>query len=637
MKVIKENKLHAEESKTNENQYEKANELSLGNGDNNRSLIEVIPDILVNIDINGIIIDINTSVENITGIPPNKLIGTEFSKYFTNTEKAWANFQEVLEKGSGNNYELDIRHSHGAIKTVLCNGVVYRDGDGEVAGIYAAARDITEYKQLQREVHGLEHNFRNTLDNSPLGIRIITEDGELLYANHAILAMYGYDSFEELKNTPIKDRYTRESYVAFLKRREKRRQGEPTPNNYEISINHKDGKIRHLAVFRKEVIWNGKKEYQALYQDITEHKEADIALKESEEFNSSLLINSLNPILVINNDYSIKYVNPALEKLTGYSQKELIGVMPPYPWWIKDNYERTLRRLKALVRRKPRKYEELFQNSSGELFWVEVSQGLVSVDGEIKYQLISWTDLTEQRRLRKNMQFYISAITRAQEEERKRIAREIHDDSIQALAALILEIDSMVQQQDGIPKSTIRKLRRLRSETNNVVEGLRKFSHRLRPDIIDQIGLIPALEVLGEEFESEHGINMSLEIRGFEKRLKTEVELILFRIVQEALRNVRKHSEATKAIVRIQYGNDKIRLTIADNGIGFILPEVLGDFAADGKLGLIGIRERANLLDSKLLVKSRFGKGTAVMIEVRNTYGMVKEMYSSVVIAQSNA
>jgi len=124
--------------------------------------------------------------------------------------------------------------------------------------------------------------------------------------------------------------------------------------------------------------------------------------------------------------------------------------------------------------------------------------------------------------------------------------------------------------------------------------------------------------VLAEELSKGEGINTRLEIMGSERRLTLEIELILFRIAQEALRNVRRHSRATKAKIKVRFTRKKVRLTVYDNGRGFEIPEMLGDFAAKGKLGLIGMQERARLLDGEFLVRSQVSKGTTVMVEVRD-------------------
>ncbi|MBA7691444.1 Signal transduction histidine-protein kinase/phosphatase DegS [subsurface metagenome] len=244
------------------------------------------------------------------------------------------------------------------------------------------------------------------------------------------------------------------------------------------------------------------------------------------------------------------------------------------------------------------------------------------MNGEFKYHLVNWVDLTERKRLKANMEFYLSEVTRAQEEERKRIAREIHDESIQSLAALALGIDATVREKERLPKDIIQRLKGLRAETNSILDGLRRFSHELRPGVIDQVGLVPALEILTEELNKENRVKTSLEVAGSERRLMPETELALFRIAQEALRNVRRHSRATQAAIRLKFTRSKVKLTVSDDGRGFELPGMLSDFAAEGKLGLIGMQERARLLGGKLLVRSGLGRGTTVVVEVADIQGM---------------
>jgi len=140
--------------------------------------------------------------------------------------------------------------------------------------------DVINRKRVEEILHRTEENFRRSLDDSPLGVRIVSVEGETIYANRAILDIYGYDSVEELRTTPIKNRYTPQSYAEFKIRREKRK-GDDGPSGYEISIVRKDGEIRHLQVFRKEVLWDGEKQFQVIYQDITERKQAERNLIET--------------------------------------------------------------------------------------------------------------------------------------------------------------------------------------------------------------------------------------------------------------------------------------------------------------------------------------------------------------------
>jgi len=163
------------------------------------------------------------------------------------------------------------------------NKVSLRDAEGKIKGVLGTYEDITDSKQMEEALRRTEENFRRSLEESPLGVRIVTEEGETIYANRAILSIYGYDSIEDLKTTPAKKRYTPESYAEFQIRREKRKQGEYDPSDYEISIVREDGAVRHLRVIRKEILWDGERQFQVIYQDITERKRAEEALKDASE------------------------------------------------------------------------------------------------------------------------------------------------------------------------------------------------------------------------------------------------------------------------------------------------------------------------------------------------------------------
>lgn len=182
--------------------------------------------------------------------------------------------------------------------------------------------DITERKRAEEALRQAEENFRRTFDESPIGIRIVDIDGKTIYTNKALLDIYGFENLEEFINTSVTERYTSESYEEFKKRRELRRQGIETPN-YEISIIRKNGEVRNLQVYRKEIVWNNQKLYQVNYIDITERRKAEKALRESEE-RLNLAIQSANIGLWDQNFITGKIIrNKQWAEMLGYELEEI--------------------------------------------------------------------------------------------------------------------------------------------------------------------------------------------------------------------------------------------------------------------------------------------------------------------------
>ena len=222
-------------------------------------------------------------------------------------------------------------------------------------------------------------------------------------------------------------------------------------------------------------------------------------------------------------------------------------------------------------------------------------------------------DVTEEKRMRENLRYYLREIARAQEEERKRIARELHDSTAQTLIALLHQLENLMSDKAELPVREAKALWGFYERIRDVLREVRRFSRDLRPPILDDLGLLPALEWATGELKKEYGVEATFNVVGSERRFSPEAELIIFRIVQEALRNIAKHAQASTAEVKVEFEKQKIRVTISDDGIGFQLPESFGDLVHLGKLGLAGMQERVQLLGGNLKLKSKVGKGTTVV------------------------
>jgi len=224
----------------------------------------------------------------------------------------------------------------------------------------------------------------------------------------------------------------------------------------------------------------------------------------------------------------------------------------------------------------------------------------------------------EQTRMQEKLRDYLQQVTRAQEEERQRIAQELHDDTIQSLVLLLHKIDRFTSVAGFLPPQEIVFLEEMRQRIQVIANEVRRFTQDLRPSVLDDLGLLPALEWLASDMGKHYEISIDFTVSGQARRFPQDTELILFRIVQEALRNVWKHSGATQARIGMAFTPQMLTIAVSDNGMGFVPPERVEDLTPAGKLGLVGMHERAQLIGARLRVRSSPGTGATVTIEVPN-------------------
>lgn len=358
-------------------------------------------------------------------------------------------------------------------------------------------------------------------------------------------------------------------------------------------------------------------ENAGLYQ---QEREIAEQLRQSEENYRGLFENATEAIFVHDLKGKIIAANRACGRLTGYSPAEMGGMgirrflsgQGPDP--VGEIVERLL---DGEAVEGP--FELRLTKRDGTEAIVEVMPSLI-VRGEqpVGVQAIA-RDVTEARRMQEALRFYVSQVLKAQEGERLRIARELHDDTAQALTGLSRRLDMLVDAlpagANELPLEVRETLEELRDQSDKILEGVRRFSRNLRPPVLDDLGLLPALKWLAMALE-EQGIGTNITVIGEQHRFPDGTELALFRIAQEALNNVRKHSGASAVELTVDFRGGGLVMTIADNGVGFEPPSSTSDLAESGKLGIIGMQERIRLLGGTLSVQPEPGVGTTVTVTV---------------------
>jgi PAS domain S-box-containing protein len=356
-------------------------------------------------------------------------------------------------------------------------------------------------------------------------------------------------------------------------------------------------------------------------RDITQRKQAQFSLLESEKKYGTLVENSLTGIY-INLDGKIVFANKQFSQIFGYSVEELTDIES---WKLVHPDDRDLiaglreKRLKG--EKYPMKYEARGLKKDGTVIWVE------RINSRIEYQgkqaiLGNILDITQRKQMeaawqksQKDLQLLSSRLLRAQEEERKRIARDLHDTIAQNLAAIkVLLSDQFNQMKQGESSSGVR-MEKILSAVESSIQDLRRIMTDLRPSILDELGVIAAIRCHCGRFHEIHPhIRVEKKIEIKESTIPDSLKTVIFRILQEAMNNIAKHSRADRVRLFLGEKDGKIAMVIEDNGRGFDVNKAFAPKGSGKGLGILGMKERTELSNGSFMIESRKGSGTIIRL-----------------------
>jgi len=361
-----------------------------------------------------------------------------------------------------------------------------------------------------------------------------------------------------------------------------------------------------------------KRKENRLYQQlVTRLEESEQEMSISEQKYRYLFENASDAIWVQDVNGLFVDGNRAFERLTGFRREELKEVhLAKFLSSESLTLAREVRDKLIKGEEFEQPYEQQFYVKYGSVKTVKMSTNLIMAGGRISGFEHVARDVTQEKQQQENVRAYIQQITRVQEEERKRIARDLHDDVSPYILILIQKLDKLASSPRLKLATFKENLEGLRGQAVEALEATRRCAQGLRPRIIDDLGLVAALEWIAEDLEREQGINIQVEVAGIDRGLSAETQIVLFRIAQEALNNIRKHARASKATIKVEGGSDDITMTVADNGRGFKVPGRAEDMVSAGRLGLMGMYERAKLLNGSLHIKSEPDKGTELVVRL---------------------
>ena len=238
----------------------------------------------------------------------------------------------------------------------------------------------------------------------------------------------------------------------------------------------------------------------------------------------------------------------------------------------------------------------------------------ISGIGEIQTLHATLAQMADQlRSYQRSLQSYAADVLRGQEDERSRLAHELHDETVQALIALDQRLQLIERTARRDPQAALSKLGELRALTATTIDDVRRVIRDLRPIYLEDLGLVPAIEMLTQSLNQPDRLAAACVIAGEVRRLSPEHELAVYRIVQEALNNVIRHAQAKHVDVQMRF-SETLSISISDDGVGFAMPDRVDALTDRGHFGLIGMRERAELIGARLVIQSSPGQGTTVEV-----------------------
>jgi PAS domain S-box-containing protein len=353
-------------------------------------------------------------------------------------------------------------------------------------------------------------------------------------------------------------------------------------------------------------------------RDITVVEQVRQAQQESESRAQALFLAAAQAILIVDAAGKIVMVNPATQAMFGYSLDELLGkpVELLVPQQFRAGHKAHRDDYFSHPQMRPMGLGMDLQacRKDGTNFFAEISLSYIqSTQGTLGVAFV--TDISRRRadeeairRQGEDLRNLAGRLMTAQDDERRRIARDLHDDLSQKLAFLAMDLGKLATKPSAHELTA--DLRPLQLRAAEAAETVRRISHQLHPSVLDDIGLEAALEQYAEEFEQRSGISTAFTSRNMPDSIPPEVASSIYHIAKECLRNVAKHSRTETVSIDLEFRDQVVRLTIKDQGIG------LDTDQSDRGIGMVAMKERAHLVNGKLSIQSQTGAGTEVSVEV---------------------
>ncbi len=556
----------------------------------------------------------------IYGLGPEQPIGT-YEAFLERVhpedrERTIQTVERALAEKSAFEFTHRLVRPDGSERVVLGQGRPLLDEDGRLVKLVGTGLDVTEQSRMEEALRESMDLLGGLFESSPDGSVLVSEEGRILRLNQEMEKLFGY-SREELLGQPLEsllpERYRaghrghREAYIRNARTR-------PMGVGLELYGLRKDGREFPVDILLSPLRTRRGMLTICVVRDVTEQHRAAEALRASEARFRAIFEAAAIGMAGLDLEQRILVCNPRLQEILGHTGGELQGLNAAdlcHPE-DRDIFRRLYSRLIAM-NRDYYQAELRFTRKDGQLIWCNLTVSLVrNKDNQPLFTIGMLEDITPRKQVEAELAEVQRRLLASREAERVQLAQEIHDVPMQDLYAVLYSLNEFEEPASGSPELSA-SLEETRGSLQQVIHSLRGICGELRPPTLAPFGLEGAIREHVEGFRQKYPeLKIRLELSYDGKSLSEEERLNLFRIYQQALSNVARHSGAQNVVIRLEREGGRVTLEVADDGCGFEVPERWVRLARQGHLGLVGSVERAEMIGGRLEVISAPGRGTQV-------------------------